>query len=58
MAGIGKGDVVSVMIPNVPLRITCHFAVPGIRATLHMINVRLDARAVAFQVSRMYGIWI
>ncbi|CAN0293195.1 unnamed protein product [Ascophyllum nodosum] len=49
-AGIKKGDVVSVMVPNVPLGITCHFAVPGMGATLHMINTRLDAKTVAFQL--------
>lgn len=49
-AGIGNRHTVSVMIPNVPLGVMCHFAVPGIGATLHMINTRLDARAVAFQV--------
>ena len=49
-AGIKKGDVVSVMVPNVPLGVTCHFAVPGMGATLHMINTRLDAKTVAFQV--------
>lgn len=48
--GISKGHAVSVMVPNVPLGIACHFAVPGIGSTLHMINTRLDARAVAFQV--------
>ena len=49
-AGIEKSDVVSVMVPNVPLGVTCHFAVPGMGATLHMINTRLDAKTVAFQV--------
>lgn len=51
-SGLGKGQVVSVMLPNVPLGVVCHFAVPGTGSTLHMINIRLDARAVAFQVSR------
>ncbi|CAM9499320.1 unnamed protein product [Ascophyllum nodosum] len=49
-AGIEKSDVVSVMVPNVPLGVTCHFAVPGMGATLHMINTRLDAKTVAFQL--------
>lgn len=38
------------MVSNVPLGITCHFAIPGMGATLHMINTRLDASTVAFQV--------
>lgn len=50
-AGVLPGEVVSVLVPNVPLGITCHFAIPGMGATLHMINTRLDASTVAFQVS-------
>ncbi|CBJ28329.1 acyl-CoA synthase [Ectocarpus siliculosus] len=49
-AGVLPGQVVSVLVPNVPVAITCHFAIPGMGATLHMINTRLDARAVAFQL--------
>ncbi|CAM9233256.1 unnamed protein product, partial [Sphacelaria rigidula] len=49
-SGICKGQVVSVMVPNVPVGIVCHFAVPGTGSTLHMINTRLDAHAVAFQL--------
>ena len=50
-AGVLKGEVVSVMVPNVPLGVTCHFAIPGMGSTLHMINTRLDAKTVAFQVT-------
>ncbi|CAM9573323.1 unnamed protein product [Discosporangium mesarthrocarpum] len=49
-AQIGQGDVVSVLLPNVPTGIVCHFAVPGTGAILHMINTRLDAKAIAFQL--------
>lgn len=51
-AGVLKGEVVSVMVPNVPIGVTCHFAIPGMGSTLHMINTRLDAKTVAFQVTR------
>ncbi|CAM9531240.1 unnamed protein product [Ectocarpus sp. 12 AP-2014] len=55
-AGVLPGQVVSVLVPNVPVAITCHFAIPGMGATLHMINTRLDARAVAFQASAESGL--
>lgn len=55
-AGVLPGQVVSVLVPNVPVAITCHFAIPGMGATLHMINTRLDARAVAFQASAESGV--
>ncbi|CAM9500823.1 unnamed protein product [Laminaria digitata] len=38
------------MVPNVPIGVTCHFAIPGMGSTLHMINTRLDAKTVAFQL--------
>lgn len=53
-AGVRKGEVVSVMVPNVPVGLTCHFAVPGTGSVLHMINTRLDAATVAFQVDANY----
>ena len=48
--GIGKGDTVSVMLPNIPAMFELHFAVPMLGAVLHAINTRLDAPSVAFQL--------
>ncbi len=46
--GIGKGDTVAVLAPNIPPVLDCHYGVPMIGAVLNTINIRLDARAVAF----------
>ena len=47
-AGVGTGDTVSVLAPNVPAMVEAHFAVPMSGAVLNTINTRLDAAAVAF----------
>jgi fatty-acyl-CoA synthase len=47
-AGIGKGDTVAIMAPNVPEMLEAHYAVPMLGAVLCSINIRLDAPAVAF----------
>ncbi len=46
--GIGKGDTVAVLLPNIPEMLEAHFGVPMAGASLNSINVRLDARTVAF----------
>ena len=46
--GIGKGDTVAVMAPNVPELFEAHFGVPMIGAVLNALNVRLDAPTLAF----------
>src|SRR5262245_25109880 len=48
--GIGPGDTVSAMLPNVPALIEAHYGVPMTGAVLHALNTRLDAAAVAFQL--------
>ncbi|WP_370222566.1 acyl-CoA synthetase [Pararhodobacter marinus] len=48
--GIGRGDTVSVMLPNTPAMLECHYGVPMCGAVLHSINTRLDAAIVAFQL--------
>ncbi|WP_319532814.1 acyl-CoA synthetase [uncultured Cohaesibacter sp.] len=48
--GIERGDVVSVMLPNVPSMLEMHYAVPMIGAVLHCINTRLDPPVIAFQL--------
>jgi fatty-acyl-CoA synthase len=46
--GIGKGDTVAVMAPNVPELFEAHFGVPMTGAVLNAINTRLDAATIAF----------
>ncbi len=46
--GIGRGDTVSVMAPNVPAMLEAHYGVPIIGAVLNALNFRLDAAAIAF----------
>ncbi|MDX1458741.1 MAG: acyl-CoA synthetase [Marinobacter sp.] len=48
--GIGKGDTVAVMLPNIPAMVECHFGVPMVGAVLNALNVRLDAEAIAFML--------
>ena len=46
--GVGKGDVVSVMLPNIPPMLEAHFGVPVLGAVLNAINTRLDAATIAY----------
>jgi len=46
--GIGRGDTVSVLAPNIPAIYEAHFGVPMAGAVLNTINTRLDAAAIAF----------
>ena len=46
--GIGAGDTVSAMLPNVPAMLDAHFGVPMSGAVLNTINTRLDARTIAY----------
>jgi fatty-acyl-CoA synthase len=48
--GIGKGDTVAVMLPNIPAMYEAHFGVPMCGAVLNALNTRLDAEAVAFML--------
>jgi fatty-acyl-CoA synthase len=48
--GVGAGDTVSVMLPNIPAMYECHFGVPMTGAVLHTINTRLDAESIAFML--------
>ena len=45
---IKKGDVVSVMLPNVPEMLEAHFGVPMSGAILNSINTRLEKRSIEF----------
>ncbi len=46
--GIGQGDTVAVMLPNIPAMLEAHFGVPMAGAVLNALNTRLDARTLAF----------
>ena len=46
--GIGVGDTVSFMAPNIPAMLEAHYGVPMTGAVLNALNVRLDAPAIAF----------
>jgi len=46
--GVRRGDTVAVLAPNVPAIYEASFGVPMAGAVLNTINVRLDARTIAF----------
>ncbi|MDH3669609.1 MAG: acyl-CoA synthetase [Gammaproteobacteria bacterium] len=46
--GIGRGDTVSVMAPNVPAMLEAHYGVPMTGAVLNALNYRLDAATIGF----------
>jgi fatty-acyl-CoA synthase len=46
--GIGRGDTVSIIAPNLPEHFESHFGVPMSGAVLNSINTRLDSEAIAF----------
>jgi fatty-acyl-CoA synthase len=48
--GIGKGDTVAVMLPNIPAMYEVHFGVPMCGAVLNTLNTRLDPEAIAFML--------
>ena len=48
--GVGLGDTVSIMAPNVPAMLEAHFGVPMAGAVLNALNIRLDAASVAWML--------
>ena len=46
--GIGLGDTVSVIAPNIPELFELHYAVPMTGAVLNTINMRLEAQTIAY----------
>lgn len=46
--GIGLGDTVAMICPNIPAMLEAHYGVPMIGAVINTINFRLDAAAIAF----------
>ena len=48
--GIGTGDTVAAMLPNIPEMYEAHFGVAMAGAVLNTLNTRLDADAIAFML--------
>ncbi len=46
--GIGRGDTVSAVLPNVPAMLEAHYGVAMAGAVLNTINTRLDAAIIGF----------
>jgi fatty-acyl-CoA synthase len=46
--GIGRGDTVAGLLPNIPEMLECHYGVPMAGAVLNTINTRLDAATIAY----------
>ncbi|UZD91587.1 AMP-binding protein [Cognatishimia activa] len=46
--GVGPGDVVATLLPNVPAQVEAHFGVPACAAVINTINIRLDVSTVAY----------
>jgi fatty-acyl-CoA synthase len=49
--GIGAGDTVAIMAPNVPSMFEAHFGVPMSGAVLNTLNTRLDPEAIGFMLN-------
>ena len=47
-AGVGPGDTVAVMAPNIPAMLEAHYGVAMTGAVLNALNTRLDAPTIAF----------
>ena len=48
--GVGRGDTVAMLAPNIPAALDALYAVPMLGAVLNMINTRLDAETVRFML--------
>jgi fatty-acyl-CoA synthase len=49
-AGIGRGDTVAVLLPNIPAMVEAHFGVPMAGAVLNTLNTRLDVSTMLFML--------
>ncbi|POA48424.1 acyl-CoA synthetase [Pseudomonas sp. MPR-ANC1] len=47
-AGVQPGEQVAILAPNIPEMLEAHYGVPGAGAVLVCINIRLEARSIAF----------
>ncbi len=48
--GLGRGDVVAVLLPNVPAMVEAHFGIPMAGLVLNTLNTRLDPDNLAFML--------
>ncbi len=48
--GLRRGDVVAVMLPNVPAMVEAHFGIPLGGLVLNTLNTRLDAEALSYML--------
>jgi fatty-acyl-CoA synthase len=46
--GVGSGDTVALLAPNIPEAFEAHFGVPMAGAVLNALNIRLDPDTIAF----------
>ena len=46
--GVGRGDTVALMAPNIPEAFEAHFGIPMAGAVLKALNIRLDLETIAF----------
>jgi fatty-acyl-CoA synthase len=46
--GIGRGDTVAMLAPNIPEALECSLAIPMLGAVLNANNTRLDAATIAY----------
>ncbi|KVN11964.1 acyl-CoA synthetase [Burkholderia stagnalis] len=49
-AGVGRGDTVAALLPNIPPMVEAHFGVPMAGAVLNTINTRLDIPSMLFML--------
>ena len=49
--GLGAGDTVAALLPNIPAMYEAHFGVPMSGAVLNALNTRLDADAIGFMLN-------
>ena len=48
--GVGRGDTVAIIAPNVPAMFEAHYGIPMTGAVLNALNTRLDPASVAFML--------
>ena len=48
--GVGRGDTVALMAPNIPEAFEVHFGVPMAGAVLNALNIRLDPETILLDV--------
>ncbi len=48
--GVGVGDTVAIMAPNIPALFEAHYGIPMTGAVINALNTRLDAKAIAYML--------